>query len=86
MTNVPENIREMWKDVYVLFDTHYNINADSQEEWNAFWAEAIKINEKHMDIPCVIDLLDTVSEMIAKFSVKRNGRRELNGDRKKLPV
>ena len=75
MTNVPDNIREMWKDIYVLFDTHYMMDTDSQEEWNAFWAEAMKINDKHKQIPCVIDLLSTVSEMIAKFSVKRNKKR-----------
>lgn len=71
MTNVPDDIREMWKDVYVLFDTHFLMDANNQDEWNAFWDEAMKVNEKHMNIPCVIDLLSTVSEMIAKYSVKR---------------
>ena len=72
-TNVPDDIREMWKDVYVLFDTHFNMDTDDQDAWNAFWAEAMKVNEKHLAIPCVIDLLTTVSEMIAKFSTKRKG-------------
>lgn len=71
-TNVPENLREMWKDVYILFDTHFLMDTNDQDAWNAFWAEAMKINEKHIEIPCVIDLLSTVSEMIAKFSVKRS--------------
>lgn len=76
-TNVPENIREMWRDVYILFDTHFLMDTDDQDAWSAFWAEAVKINEKYLEIPCVIDLLSTVSEMIAKFSCgrKRNADR-----------
>ena len=72
MTNVPDKIRDMWKDVYILFDSHFLMDTSDQNVWNAFWAEATKINEKYLDIPCVIDLLTTVSEMISKYSVKRN--------------
>ena len=75
-TNVPDNIREMWKDVYILFDTHFLMDTDNQEEWRKFWDDATKINQKHLEIPCVIDLLTTVSEMIAKFSVKRVRKNE----------
>ena len=74
MTNVPDYIREMWKDVYVLFDTHYNMDTDSTDAWQEFWDEAMKINQKYIAMPCVIDLLSTVSEMIAKFSVKRSNK------------
>ena len=77
-TNVPDNIREMWKDVYVLFDKHFMMDASNQDEWSAFWEEAAKINEKHLQIPCVIDLLSTVAEMIAKFSCGRKRRNEQN--------
>ena len=42
MTNVPEKIREAWKDVYVLFDTSYSMDG-SDEAWKAYWDKANKL-------------------------------------------
>ena len=41
-TNVPDNIREMWKDVYVLFDKHFMMDADNQDDWNAYLGRSCK--------------------------------------------
>ena len=46
MTNVPANIREMWTDLYVFFDTHY-LMENTEEAWKSFWADAKTLFEKH---------------------------------------
>ena len=63
MTNVPQNIRDMWTDIYVLFDTHYNMKNDA-ESWKKFWERTAEIREKHKDIPGVGNLILIVSEML----------------------
>ena len=62
MTNVPNEIREMWADVYRLFDVNYNMenNADS---WKKFWDQAEVIRQKY-DPYQVGALLLVVSDMI----------------------
>ena len=46
MTNVPNDIREMWADVYRLFDSHWNMKHDA-ESWQQFWEQAQELNDKH---------------------------------------
>ena len=46
MTNVPQDIRDMWKDVYVLFDSHYNM-PNTPESWKAFWEKTHEIQQKY---------------------------------------
>lgn len=46
MTNVPEPVREMWTDLYKLFDVHY-LMENSEKAWTAFWNEARNLWEKH---------------------------------------
>ena len=46
MTNVPGNIREMWTDLYKLFDKHYLLQ-NTAEEWQAFWDDAEILYEKY---------------------------------------
>ena len=64
MTNVPDNIREMWKKIYILFDKHWNMDIHSETAWNDFWAEARDILDAHGDINGVEHLLHAVAEVI----------------------
>lgn len=76
MTNVPDDVRAMWKDVYVLFDKHYLMDVSKQESWEKFWDEARQIYEKYPQIESLIDLLSCVSELLVKEAARRkaNGR------------
>lgn len=71
MTNVPDRIREFWKEVYVLFDRHYLMDVSVDKNWEDFWMEACEIVKKFDDIPSVIDLLSVVSEIISKLAAGR---------------
>ena len=62
MTNVPNEIREMWADVYRLFDANYNM-LNTEFCWNQFWKQAEEIKKKY-NHPKLVDLIVTVSEMI----------------------
>ena len=45
MTNVPESIRDIWKDIYILFDTSYNMTG-TEQDWLNFWETAKGIYAK----------------------------------------
>lgn len=62
MTNVPNEIREMWSDVYKLFDVNYNM-PNTPQAWETFWEQAQSIRKKHKD-PRFIELIVVVSEML----------------------
>lgn len=62
MTNVPNEIREMWADVYKLFDLNYNI-PNTAEAWSKFWNQAEEIRQKY-DNPHLGVMIIVVSEMI----------------------
>jgi hypothetical protein len=63
MTNVPDELREVWKEIYVLFDTHYQM-PNTAEAWDGFWKEAEAIMNKHEDMH-LLELVIAVSELIA---------------------
>ena len=71
MTNVPDRLRDMWREVYVLFDTHYLMDVENQDSWTQFWEDAKPIYEKYGDIDSLIDLLTFVSELISKMAARR---------------
>jgi len=71
VTNVPDHIREFWKEVYILFDKHYLMDISKQESWEHFWFEACEIIKKYDDIPSIVDLLTVVSEIISKLAAGR---------------
>lgn len=62
MTNVPNEIRELWKEVYCLFDLNYNM-PNTAESWKKFWDQAEVIRQKY-DPYQVGALLLVVSDMI----------------------
>ena len=69
MTNVPKEIREMWADVYRLFDMNYNMNNDA-ESWKNFWEQANQINDKHNN-RYLMALVVIVSEMLEGHMLDR---------------
>lgn len=71
MTNVPDRIREFWKDIYILFDRHYLMDVSQEQSWINFWDDGNKIIQKYDELPCVIDLLSVVSELISKLAAAR---------------
>ena len=36
MTNVPTDLREVWTDLYKLFDKHFLMNLDDQDDWKKY--------------------------------------------------
>ena len=74
MTNVPDNIREMWKEMYILFDTHFLMDVNDQENWKDYWGKAVEMIKKY-DIPNMIDMLQAMADII----VERSKWREKNG-------
>ena len=62
MTNVPNDIREMWADVYRLFDANYNMTNDA-DSWKRFWDQATELNDKHKNRH-LMALVMVVSEML----------------------
>ena len=62
VTNVPQDLRNMWTDIYVLFDVHYNM-PNTAEAWLKFWERAEEIRQKH-NCPHVGALILIDSEMI----------------------
>lgn len=71
MTNVPDDIREMWKEIYVLFDRHYPMDVSKNESWESYWADAHKILAKYEYVGSLIDLLSAEAEVIYKLAKRR---------------
>lgn len=63
MTNVPDDIRAMWTDIYKLFDINYKMKNDI-DSWNNFWKQAEEIINNHKRNARVQALVVVVSEMI----------------------
>ena len=70
MTNVPENIREAWKEVYVLFDVTYNMDG-SEQAWIEYWDKANKLIQKYGEEVPLLELLEQVAHMIEIFVERR---------------
>jgi len=63
MTNVPQNLRDLWKDIYVLFDKNY-LMENNKESWDSFWQQAGEITEKYGQSKYLFKMFDLVSFMI----------------------
>lgn len=63
MTNVPNDLREMWADVYKLFDRNY-LMQNSEASWNEFWKQAMAIKAKYPEQDRLFKLLTIVGDMI----------------------
>jgi len=80
MTNVPEKIREAWADVYRLFDVSYQMNG-SEKAWIEYWDKANKLIQKYGDEIPLLELLESVANMIAKFCKDRETNSSLTWDK-----
>ena len=54
MTNVPDPVREMWTDLYKLFDIHY-LMENTDEAWASFWNDSSMLWEKHGRNSFIVD-------------------------------
>lgn len=76
MTNVPDRVRNLWKDLYVLFDKNFLMDVSNQENWDRFWEEGVEIVKRYNEIPGIIDMLSVISTMISTMAAGR----EKHGD------
>ena len=74
MTNVPPEIRELWTDLYKLFDYHYQM-ANTEEAWAEFWAEVKLLLEKHHQSKLIKDgsimIADAIGEKMKQAYLKQ---------------
>lgn len=63
MTNVPDDIRAMWTDIYKLFDINYKMKND-MDSWNKFWSQAEEVMNKHGRTTRVQELVTVVAGLI----------------------
>lgn len=63
MTNVPQRIRDLWTDMYVLFDRNY-LMPNTREAWDSFWKQAGAVGEKYKGCPYLAKMFDIVILMI----------------------
>ena len=71
MTNVPQNLRDLWKDIYVLFDKNYLMKND-KKSWDSFWKQATEIGNKYDGCPYLFKMFDLVSFMIEQRMIAEN--------------
>ena len=70
MTNVPQNIRDAWADVYKLFDVSYNMDG-SEQAWEEYWNKANALIVKYGDEVPLLELLEQVAHMLEIFVAMR---------------
>lgn len=63
MTNVPDKLRDMWTDLYKLFDIHYKME-NTTEAWAVFLDRAKQVWEKHDRNPRLMSMINIVIDMI----------------------
>ena len=64
MTNVPPEIREIWTDLYKLFDIHYRMQ-NTEQDWKEFWKHAQEIYRKHGKNERLFEMLVLVADIIS---------------------
>ena len=64
MTNVPNELRDMWADLYRLFDAHYRME-NTVEAWAVFLNHAKELWEKYDMNKRLRQMIDVVIDMIA---------------------
>ena len=63
MTNVPQDIRDLWKEMYCLFDRNY-LMPNIKEAWDKYWAEVEEIRKKYSSYSFLFSMIDLVTLMI----------------------
>lgn len=64
MTNVPTEIRDLWSDIYKLFDLHYKM-PNTETAWNKFWEQAKQVYTRHGSEKRIVDMVCLVADMIS---------------------
>lgn len=75
MTNVPQNIRDMWTDLYRLFDSHYLMDINVQDNWKEYWQKATELISKYQ-IDGMIDMLSAMAHMITQQAKERRNNEQ----------
>ena len=63
MTNVPDNLRAMWTDLYRFFDVNY-LMPNTADAWQAFWKTGEDLYKKHGLYPYFLPMINIIAEMI----------------------
>ena len=63
MTNVPNELRDMWTDLYKLFDVHYKME-NTVEAWGLFLNHAEQVWRKHNKNDRLMSMINIVIDMI----------------------
>lgn len=63
MTNVPNELRDMWADVYRLFDIHY-LMEDTEPAWAGFLDKARELWERYNRNHRLMCMINVVIDMI----------------------
>jgi len=71
MTNVPQKIRNLWTDMYVLFDKNY-LMANTEESWGSFWEQAGAVIKKYPQCPYIMKMIDVVTTIIEDRMLTEN--------------
>ena len=69
-TNVPDEVRAIWTDVYKLFDQHFKMDTGSPEAWDSFWNDVSALWKKHGKKDAVASLLNSVADLLIEFNKK----------------
>ena len=71
MTNVPDDIRSIWTDLYKLFDIHFKMDVNSAEDWTKFWNDGSEIWEKSGRNRFVLALINDTADYIISCAKSR---------------
>lgn len=71
MTNVPQRIRDLWTDIYVLFDKNY-LMPNTEEAWGSFWEQAGAVIKKYSQCPYIMKMIDVVTTIIEDRMLTEN--------------
>ena len=72
MTNVPQDLREMWADVYRLFDANYLLE-NTKEGWDKFWHDGGALMAKYrVKYPLISEMVMLTARMIEERIKREN--------------
>ena len=70
MTNVPNDIRNAWADVYKLFDVSYGMDG-SPGAWEKYWNTATELVKQYGDEIPLLELFEATAHMLEIFVKRR---------------
>lgn len=80
MTNVPQELRDFWKELYILFDTSYVMDG-SDKSWETYWSKATDLIKKYGTEIDIIEMIDAVANLLKQVIGRRNGEQTLMWDK-----